>query len=350
MTKVALVAGAGGAASKRLIDALLADPDWSVLALARTPRTSTPRLTAISADLSDRQSCARALANQRNITHIFYTSRAKHGETGVESIDENVAMLRNALDAVEPVAAGLEHVHIVQGTKYYGMHLGPFRTPAREDDPRASVGNFYYDQQDMLAERQRGRAWAWSASRPTFIYDFAPERARNAVAVIGAYAALCRELGLPLDFPGPAAAFDAMRDMTDAGLFARAMKFIASAPAGRNEAFNVTNGDFFRWRDMWPKIAAYYGIAAGEVRPFSLNEWARDKRPAWAAIIRRHGLRGTPLDEVADWAFADFHWSHGYDVTSSSEKLHAAGFTETLDSAQMMLDHLTRYREAGILP
>src|ERR1051325_4969931 len=32
-----------------------------------------------------------------------------------------------------------------------------------------------------------------SYPRPTFIYDFAPERARNAVAVIGAYAALCRE-------------------------------------------------------------------------------------------------------------------------------------------------------------
>ena len=138
--------------------------------------------------------------------------------------------------------------------------------------------------------------------------------------------------------------------MTDASLFARAMKFIATAPAGRNQAFNVTNGDFFRWRDLWPKIAAHYGIAAGEVRSFSLNEWTRDKEPAWAAIVRRHGLRETRLDEVADWAFADFHWSHGYDVTSSSDKLHAAGFTETLDSWHMTRDHLTRYREAGILP
>ena len=48
MTKTALVAGAGGAASKRLIEVLLADPDWSVIALARTPRASSGRLTAIS--------------------------------------------------------------------------------------------------------------------------------------------------------------------------------------------------------------------------------------------------------------------------------------------------------------
>ena len=105
MAKIALVAGAGGAASKRLIETLLGDPGWSVLALARTPRASAGRLTWIAADLFDAQACARALAAHRGVTHLFYTARAKHGETGVESIEENVAMLRNALDAVEPIAA-----------------------------------------------------------------------------------------------------------------------------------------------------------------------------------------------------------------------------------------------------
>lgn len=350
MTKTALIAGAGGAASKRLIEALLADPGWSVIALARSLRPSAERLTAVSADLFDRAGCARALAAQCGITHIFYTARAKHGETGVESVEENIAMLRNVLDAVEPVAAHLEHVHLVQGTKYYGMHLGPFRTPAREDDPRSAIPNFYYDQQDLLAERARRRGCAWSASRPTFIYDFAPERARNAVAVIGAYAALCRELGLPLAFPASAAAFGAQRDLTDASLLARAMKFIAVTPACRNQAFNVTNGDVVSWRALWPAIAANFNIAPGEAQPFSLNEWMRDKQPAWAKIVRRHGLIETSLDEVADWAFADFHWSQGYDVVSDPARLHAAGFAETLDSKQMLLAHLQRYREARILP
>ena len=348
MTKTALIAGAGGAASKRLIDVLLADPDWSVIALARSQRPSRDRLTAVSADLFDRDACRRALADKRDITHVFYTARAKHGETGVESVEDNVAMLRNVLDAVEPIAPGLEHVHLVQGTKYYGMHLGPFRTPAREDDPRHPPPNFYYDQQNLLVERQRGRGWAWSASRPTFIYDFAPERARNAVAVIGAYAALCRQLSLRFDFPG--AAFDAQRDLTDASLLARAMKYIAVTRACRNQAFNVTNGDVVSWRDLWPGIAAHFGIAAGEARSFSLNAWARDKQPVWDAIVQRYGLTDTRLDEVADWAFADFHWSQGYDVVSDPAKLHAAGFTEMIDSGAMLLAHLRRYRAAKILP
>src|SRR5581483_6151358 len=123
-------------------------------------------------------------------------------------------------------------------------------------------------QQDLLGERQRGRAWHWSASRPTFIYDFAPERARNAIPVIGAYAALCGALDVPFDFPGSQAAFAAQRDLTDASLLARAMTFIATAPAGRNQAFNVVNGDVITWRTFWPKLAAHLGVRAGEVRPF----------------------------------------------------------------------------------
>ena len=348
--KTALVAGAGGAASKRLIEVLLADPDWSVVALARTPHASAGRLTWVSADLFDAAACARALAAHYSVTHVFYTARAKHGETGVESVPDNVAMLRNVLDAIEPIAAGLEHVHLVQGTKYYGMHLGPFRTPAREDDVRLDFPNFYYDQQDLLAERQRGRDWAWSASRPTFIYDFAPERARNGIAVVGAYAAICRELGEPFDFFGSEAAFSAVRDFTDASLLARAMAFIATAPACRNEAYNVANGDMRRWRDLWPALAAHCGVVPGAVRPFKFTDWIADKRPVWDAIVRRHGLVPAPLDDVADWAFADFHWSQGYDVVSDPTKLREAGFPETIDSEKMMLGHLQAYREAEILP
>src|SRR5690242_18893744 len=101
--KVALIAGAGGAASKRLIEVLLADSEWSVVALARTPRKSTHQIAWVAADLFDREACARALFGARGITHIFYTSRAKHGETGVESVPDNLAMLRNVLEAVEPV-------------------------------------------------------------------------------------------------------------------------------------------------------------------------------------------------------------------------------------------------------
>ena len=350
MTKTALIAGAGGASSKRLIEVLLADPDWSVVALARTPRTSAGRLAWVAADLLDAEACRRALSGHRDLTHIFYTARAKHGETGVESVAENAAMLRNVLDAVEPVATSLQHVHLVEGTKWYGMHLGPFPTPAREDDPRHMPPNFYYDQQDLLSRRQGGQRWTWSASRPGYICDFAPERARNVVAVLGAYAAIARELGVALDFPGTPAGFEALREVTDATLLARAMMFAATTPSCANEAFNVTNGDQFRWRRVWPKIAANFGVTPGIPRLLKLGTWMADKQPVWDAIVRRHGLAATALDNVADFAFADFLWSHDYDVISATTKLRRAGFHEMVDTEEMLRSQLARYREAKMLP
>ena len=52
-----------------------------------------------------------------------------------ELVEPNQRMLVNALHAIEPVATNLRHVQLMQGYKVYGAHLGPFKTPAREDDP-----------------------------------------------------------------------------------------------------------------------------------------------------------------------------------------------------------------------
>ena len=157
MRKTALIAGATGATAKRLVEVLLADPDWSVVGVSRNPPASAERLTYIAADLLDPALSRHALAECSGVTHVFYTARAKFGEGGVESVEDNAAMLRNVLDTIEPVARGLVHVHLVEGGKYYGQHLGPYPTPTHEDDPRHMPPNFYYDQQDLLVERQRGK-------------------------------------------------------------------------------------------------------------------------------------------------------------------------------------------------
>ncbi|MFZ2082090.1 MAG: hypothetical protein WAV38_36640, partial [Xanthobacteraceae bacterium] len=45
-------------------------------------------------------------------------------------------MLVNLMDAIETASPDLVHVNLMHGTKWYGNHLGPFKTPAKEDDPR----------------------------------------------------------------------------------------------------------------------------------------------------------------------------------------------------------------------
>lgn len=354
MTKrVAVIAGATGAASKRLVEVLLADPEWRVVGLSRRGgKSEHPRLVYDTCDLTDAASTRAALARHAVATHLFYTARATFTDAtgGVEDVEGNAAMVRNLVDAAEASCRGLEHVHLVEGTKWYGMHLGPMRTPAREDDPRHMPPNFYYAQEDILAERAEGKRWTWSASRPGFLYDFAPERPRNLVAVIGVWAAMCRELGVPLDFPGKPKCWTSFFEATDAGQLARAAKWMATSEKARNEAFNVVDGGLFKWERMWPRVAKFYGLELGVVRPLKLTAWMADKEPVWQAIVKRHGLVPRKLEEACTWGFGDFCWGLEHDVVSSVIKVRQAGFHDTVDTEAQILGHLARYREAKVLP
>ncbi len=351
MQRTALIAGATGAASKRLVEVLLENADWRVIGISRRPSgASNARLTQVQCDLLDAEGCARTLAAFQEVNHLFYTARAAFGEGGVEDVAQNVAMLRNVLDAVEAASPKLQHVHLVEGQKWYDVRLQFARLPTREDDPRHMPPNFYYDQEDLLRQRQEGKKWTWSASRPHFLYDYAPERARNVVSTIGAWAAMCAEHGLALDFPGSARCYSVLMEITDATQFAHALAWMADAPQARNQAYNVSDGGQFRWQELWPKIAAHFGLRPGQVRPLKLAEAMRDKAPAWERIVRRHGLKPRPLQEVVSWDFADFLWGRENDNITSTAKIRRDGFHRAVDTEQQILAHLQRYRESRLLP
>lgn len=349
--RTALIAGATGAAAKRLIEVLLEDADWQVIGLSRhPPAASNPRLSFLRCDLSDREGCARALAACKAVTHLFYTARAEFSEGGVEDVTQNVAMLRNILDAAEAASPNLVHVHLVEGQKWYDVRLRPPQLPTREDDPRRPPPNFYYDQEDLMRERQEDRTWTWSASRPYFIYDYAPERARNIVSTVGVWAAMCAEDGSALDFPGTPRCYSALTEFSDASQLARATVWMATTPAARNQAYNVSDGRQIRWKELWPKIAAHFGLRVGEVRAQKLAQSMKDRSPAWERIVRRHNLQRIALQDVVSWDFADFLWGLEYDNTTSMERIRRHGFHGAIDTGEQIVAYLQRYRESRLLP
>ena len=345
--RVTLIVGASGAAAQRILTEGRAQARGPVIGLSRhAPAGMQPWVTA---DLTDPAGLRTALAARADITHIVYASRAPFGEGGVEDVDQNLAMLRHLVEAAEDALPHLAHIHLVQGCKWYGMHIGPFRTPAREEDPRHLPPNFYYDQQDCIADRQRGRAWAWSASRPNFVLDVAPGRARNLVSTLGAYAAICRETGTPFDFPGKPGTWDALHEVTDATLLAEGVLWMLDEPRCANRAFNITNGDAIRWRHLWPDLAARFGVAPGTVRTMPLARWMADKAPVWEAIRARHGLR-LPIEQVAAWDFADFVFGLDYDMVFSMNAARTAGFAGFRDTPALIASQIEGYRAARILP
>lgn len=346
----ALIPGVSGAVGRRLAEHLAASGEWDVTGLARRPPADPAGYRVIGVDLTDAGACRAALAGLRDITHVLYCARYDHTTAAREPVDVNLAMLRNVLDAIEPVASGLQHVHLVQGSKYYGSDLGPFKTPAKESDPRLLVGNWYYAQEDLAIERSRGKSWTWSASRPHGICDHAPGSARSMAMVIAVYAAISKELGQPLRFPGTPGNFHALYQVVDATLLAKAIAWISTEPRCDGQAFNVTNGDYIRWVNHWPRFARFFGMEPGPVKTLRLAQAMNDKGPVWDRIVRKHGLKPTPYERAALWSYGDFIFTPDYDMMSDTLKLRRYGFWESVDSEEMFLAHFAHFRRQKIIP
>ena len=141
------------------------------------------RHSIISVDLLTPGDVRQKLSFLHGITHVVFGAYIEK-QTATERSTVNVAILRNLLDAVEPNSPSLEHITFYQGGKAYGADLDPFKTPAREDDPRLMPPNFYYDQEDFLRERQKGTPWRWSALRPEAVSGFAVGNPMNLAMVI----------------------------------------------------------------------------------------------------------------------------------------------------------------------
>ena len=345
--RCALIPGVTGVVGRPLARYLSTQPEWEVVGLARRPPREDPGYPVIAVDLTDAADCRTRLAALARATHVLYSARASHTASTKEPIETNLAMLRNLVDAVEPVAPALEHVHLVQGSKYYGSDLGPYKTPAHETDPRIAEDNWYYAQEDFAIAR--GGRWSWSASRPHGISDDAIVP-RSIAMVIAVYASIMKELGEPLYFPGTAGNFHALYQCSDAGLLARAIAWIATTPACANQAFNVTNGDFIRWENLWPRFARFFGMPVGPVRTVRLAETMADKSHVWERMVARHGLRPTPYAQAALWPYADFVFTPAYDIMSDTLKLRKTGFADCLDTGQMFLDLFAHFRRSRVIP
>ncbi|MBI3515137.1 MAG: SDR family oxidoreductase [Proteobacteria bacterium] len=339
MSGTAIVAGASGVVGRRLVE-LLTGRGWRVIGLNRSGRDG-----AVAVDLESAGDCHATLTPvAAGVTHLFYAAQAPGGDVG-----RNAAMLRNLLDAVEPAAPGLAHVHLVHGTRYYGSHLGAFATPAREDDPRHPGTNFYFDQQDLVTARRRGAAWSWSISRPHTFCDVLPAL-RSLPRLIAVYAAVLRELDEPLFFPGSAVNFEALYQCTDVSHLARAIVWMATEPSCANQVFNVTNGDGFRWAVLWPRLADALGMAAGPVRTLRLADFMADKDPVWQRLLARHDLATGALADVALWPYADYVFMPGWDILSDTTKIRRFGFAETVDTAAMFARCFERFRADRLIP
>ncbi|MBX9590780.1 MAG: SDR family oxidoreductase [Hyphomonadaceae bacterium] len=349
----AVVVGSLGVIGRYIVDRLRQDESWSTVGLSRREAADAPRYRHIAVDLLNRQDVEAKLAALTDVTHIFYAAfqAAPGAASGYASnIAPNRDMLINAVTAIAQSSKMLRRVVLVTGTKYYGTHLGPFKTPARESDPRHMPPNYYFDQIDWLTAFQRGRAWDWVELRPQTLIGFAPGTPMSILPAIAVYAAVSKELGLPLRFPGKPGAYAALYQVTESAHFANAALWAATEPRCGLEAFNITNGDYFRWKNLWPRLADVFEMPAGEPQAISLTQHMADKGGLWRAMVETYRLEPYDYGQLVGWPFADYVFGTDWDVMSNVTKSRQFGFHDVVDTEDMFCRLLRRFREARIVP
>jgi nucleoside-diphosphate-sugar epimerase len=311
-------------------------------------------LKAIEADLLDPTSLQAVLAAERP-THVFLCAWRRE-KTEVDNIRVNGAIVRNLLNAVRR-SGTVEHVALVTGLKHY---LGPFEhfakdrveTPFRESQPRLPYDNFYYEQEDQLYAAAARDGFTWSVHRPHTMIGYAINNAMNFGITLGVYAAICRETGRPFIFPGSAAQWNSLVDMTDARLLARQLEWAATTPAAKNQALNTVNGDIFRWSWMWARIAEWFELVPAPYpeRPMPLAEQLANSAPIWAQIARKRALVEPDLGRLSTAWSLDMDLSRPMECVVDMTKSRKLGFLDYQATDDAVFDLFARLRQERIIP
>jgi nucleoside-diphosphate-sugar epimerase len=363
MTGTLLVAGASGIVGRAALVHFARESDFRVVGLSRR-RPDVDAGEHVCVDLTDRASSARILRELGEVTHVVYAALFEKpglfpGWREADQMQTNLAMLRNCLEPIIDSAADLRHISLLQGTKAYGAHVRPMRVPGREREPRVAHENFYWLQEDWLRERQRGARFSFTIWRPPLIVGHAFGAPMNVLSVLGVYAAVQRAQGKPFSFPGGAVG---PIDAVDARLLAEAFAWATDGigrvnPAAVNETFNVTNGDVLVFRDVWPALAAAFGMEVGPDEPQRLAETLPARADVWDRVVARHGLVAPRLREFTgdSLLYADMLLGAGRTAPPpssllSSVKIRKAGFHACTDSEDMLVSWIRELQSARVLP
>ncbi|WP_315760334.1 SDR family oxidoreductase [Sphingomonas sp. Y38-1Y] len=353
MSKTALVVGASGIVGSAAAR-LLVERGWRVHGLARRP-VAQDGVVPVAADLLDAAG-TRAAIGGLSPDAVFITTWLRQ-DSEAENIRVNSAMVRNLLDAL-PRPNGPRHVALVTGLKHY---LGPFeaygqgslpQTPFRETQGRLDIDNFYHAQEDEVFAAAARDGFSWSVHRPHTVIGKAVGNAMTMGTTLAVYATLCRELGRPFVFPGSAAQWGGLTDMTDAGQLARQLLWATETPAAHDEAFNIVNGDVFRWQWMWGQIAEWFGLTPapfdGTARP--LADQMQGLSEPWRGIAQREGLVEPDLDRLASPWHTDADLGRPIEVVTDMSKSRKLGFLDYQATDEAFFALFERLRADRLIP
>ncbi|RXM38964.1 NAD-dependent dehydratase [Chryseobacterium sp. CH21] len=355
MENIALVVGATGITGSNLAEELIAQ-GYTTYGLSRNPNTNIPGLRPIKADLMNEQSLAETLEGI-SPTHIYFTTWMRN-DTEEENILVNSLLVRNLLNVLSPKKS-VQHVALVTGLKHY---LGPFEayakqgilpeTPVREEHPRLPLPNFYYAQEDEVYKASERDGFTWSIHRPHTVIGYTIGNLMNIATTLAVYASICKETGRKFIWPGSEAQWNGVSDVTDARILAQQLVWASTTKSAENQAFNIANGDVFRWKWLWRRLADWFGVEAdgfsGTIRP--LEKELENDHETWTAIAEKYNLKESNLDRLSSAWHTDLDLGRPLEVMCDMSKSRKLGFTAYTSTEDSFINVFERLRAENIIP
>jgi hypothetical protein len=174
----------------------------------------------------------------------------------------------------------------------------------------------------------------------------------NMGVTLAVYGSLCRMFNRPFVFPGSLRQYDGPTDVTDASLLAKHLLWAATTESAKNEAFNVVNGEIFRWRWLWPKLAQFFEVDAigypGQKTP--LEQQMTNAAAEWKMLAEKYSLRNSQVDELASWWHTDADLGREIECFTDMTKSRELGFLEYKSTLRSFLELFERLRADRIIP
>jgi nucleoside-diphosphate-sugar epimerase len=352
---IALVVGATGITGSNLAQELISQ-GFTTYGLSRTPNNTIENLIPVKADLLDIQNLEKALESI-SPTHIYFTTWMRN-DTEDENIRVNSALVRNLLNVLSPKKS-IQHVALVTGLKHY---LGPFEayakegkspeTPVREEHPRLPLPNFYYAQEDEVFKASEKDGFTWSVHRPHTVVGYAIGNLMNIASTLAVYASICKETGRKFIWPGSSEQWNGISDVTDARILAKQLVWASTTESAKNTAYNITNGDVFRWKWLWKRLADWFNIEAfgfeNEIKP--LESEMKNDLEIWRKIAQKYSLKEENLNRLSSAWHTDLDLGRPLEVMCDMTNSRNLGFNKYQNTERSFIDVFEKLKAEKMIP
>ncbi|THY74861.1 hypothetical protein D6C95_10060 [Aureobasidium pullulans] len=391
----AIVTGANGISGTYMLKVLGQHPQrWKkIYALSRRPPSGDlpKNVEHIPCDFLKSPEEIASVLKEKNVKgdYAFFFAyiqpAPKEGQGIWGNVDElvsiNKSLLSNFLEALTISKSIPKAVLLQLGAKYYGLHLGPGTPPYEETNARVELEpNFYYPQEDYLREWAKKNGSKWITTRPSHIPGAVPDNAMNLVLPLAIYATVQKHLGLPLEYPSDLKAWETTVSISSAQMNAYLSEWAVLTDSAYNESFNACDDSAFTWAQLWPRLAARFGIdwkgpdleadfteskmpyeppprgwgpTATMKYKFTLTEWAKkpEIQKAWKEIAEANGLRMTEFSDIDRvFGFTDGALGWSFPLHYSMTKAKEMGYFGYVDSTKSIIKTVEEFADLKMIP